>query len=358
MPLSGHLAAPTIEFGLRLLGQLEAGAVISPVSLRTALATVREGAAGAAREALDDVLGPEPSADVRISDPGVRLALAQAAWVDDEYRLAPAFAERAAALGVDCRSLRFDDPGAPGEVNAWAAEKTEGMIDHVLDGFDEGERFALANAAYFEGSWSGRFDRAQTATRPFTRSDGSTVEVAMMRKSGWLEYGEDEHVQAIRLPYGREHDVGFVAVIAREGLEPPQFDASSWDALRSRMRSRDGAVSLPRLRLTSRHELTDALKALGLGPAFEPGHDFDGMFEGAGEKSLSRVLQHARVDLDEEGTRAAAFTAVMARAASAPLEPPPPFDLHLDRPFLWAIEDRPTGTLLFLGIVNDPEEST
>jgi serine protease inhibitor len=358
MPLSGQLAAPTIEFGLRLLGQLEAGAVISPVSLRTALATVREGAAGAAREALDEVLGPEPPADVRVSDPGVHLALAQAMWVDDAYRIAPAFAARAAELGIECRSLGFDDPGAPGEVNAWAAEKTEGMIDHVVDGFEEDEKFALANAAYFEGQWSQRFDRAQTAPRPFTRSDGSTVEAAMMRQSGWLEYGEDEHVQAIRLPYGSKFDLGFVAVVAREGLAPPELDASSWGALRERMHSRDGAVSLPRLHLTSQLELTDALKALGLGPAFELGHDFDGMFEGAGEKSLSRVLQRARIDLDELGTRAAAVTVVLSRAASAPLDPPPPFDLHLDRPFLWAIEHRPTGTLLFLGIVNDPEEST
>ena len=358
MPLSGHLAAPTIEFGLRLLGQLGPGTVISPVSLHTALATVREGAAGAAREALDEVLGPEPPADIRVSDPGIRLALAQALWVDDEYRLTPAFAARAEALGVDCRSLGFGDPGAPGVVNAWAAEKTEGMIDHVLDRFEGDEKFALADAAYFEGSWSQRFDRAQTAPRPFTRSDGSTVEAAMMRQSGWLEYGEDEHVQAIRLPYGNEGELGFVAVIARDGIAPPQFDASSWGALRERMGRRDGAVSLPRLHLTSQLELTDALTALGLGPAFQLGHDFDGMFEGGGEKSLSRVLQRARVDLDEEGTRAAAVTAVMVRAASAPLHPPPPFDLHLDRPFLWAIEHRPTGTLVFLGIVNDPEEST
>jgi serpin B len=358
MPLSGHLAAPTIEFGLRLLGQLEAGAVISPMSIRTALATVREGASGAARRALDEVLGPEPPASVLVSDQAIRLALAQALWVDLEYRLAPAFTERAAALGVDCRTLDFGDPGASAEVNRWAADKTEGMIERVVDGFESDERFALANAAFFEGSWTYPFDPAQTAPRPFTRADGSIVEAPTMRLAGDLEYGENDDVQAVSLPYGNELELGFVAVIAREGLEPPRFDATGWGDLRTEMRSREGAVSLPRLHLTSRLDLGDAMTALGLGPAFVPGADFDGLFEGPGDKALGRILQLARVDLDEQGTRAAAVTVVTARATSLLLDPPPPFDLRFDRPFLWAIEHRPTGTLLFLGIVNDPEEST
>jgi serine protease inhibitor len=355
MPL---LTAPTIDLGFRLLGELPDGAVISPVSVHTALATVREGAAGAAREALDAVLGAEPPAPVEVDDAGVELALAQALWVDVAYRLAPAFAERAAALGVDCRTLDFHDPGAPGAVNAWAAERTRGMIDRIVDGFESDERFALANAAYFEGSWTIPFDPADTESRPFTRRDGSTAAARMMRLSGELEYGEDDDVQAIRLPYGNDLALGFVAVIARDGLAPPRLDAGAWGELRAAMRSRDGVVSLPRLRLAMNVELTDALRALGLGPAFAPGADFDGLFEGDGAKSLGRVLHRTRVDLDERGTRAAAVTVVTARAVSLPLDPPPPFDLRLDRPFLWAIEHRPTGTLLFLGIVNDPEEST
>jgi serine protease inhibitor len=286
----------------------------------------------------------------------VELALAQAVWLDHEYRLAPPFAVRAAELRVDCRTLDFHDPSAPAEVNAWAAEKTRGMIPEVIDAFGPDEVFALANAAYFDGNWTTPFDPAATEPRPFTRADGSTVEAPTMHASDDHIYAEDDELQAIWLPYGDTLELGFVAVIAREGL--PRLDAARWTALRNSMRSREGTVALPSFHAEARFELTDALLALGLGPAFEPGDDFDDLFEGPGDKSLSRVLHRARVDLDERGTRAAAVTVVTARAVSAQLDTPPPFDLRLDRPFLWAIEHRPTGTLLFMGIVTDPTEGS
>jgi serine protease inhibitor len=352
MPL---LAAPTVDFGFRLLERLGPAAVISPVSVHTALAIVREGAGGEARAALDDVLGPEPPARIAVDDPGVVLALAQAVWVDRAYRLAPAFAARAAELEVDARTLDFADPGAPAEVNAWAAEHTRGMIDQVVDGFEADERFALANAAYFDGAWSEPFDGGLTERGSFHGPGGSSP-AAMMHTRGELVYGEDERHQAVWLPYGNTFELGFVAVIARYGLEPPRLDAAGWSALRGSMTSREGAVALPRFAAESSLELGDALEALGLGPAFEPGADFEGLFEGPGDKALSRVLHRARVDLDERGTRAAAVTVAIARAVSMRMDPP--FDLRLDRPFLWAIEHRPTGTLLFMGIVTDPEETT
>jgi serine protease inhibitor len=354
MPL---VAAPTVDFGFRLLERLEAGVVVSPMSVHRALATVREGASGEARAALDEVLGPEPPSPIAVDDPGIELAIAQALWVDRAYRLAPPFAARAAELGVECRTLDFADPGAPAAVNAWAAERTRGMIPEVIDGFDADERFALADAAYFDGAWTSPFDAELTELRPFHLPRGGTADAATMHRHGEFAYGEDERLQAVRLPYGESGELGFVAVIAREGLEPPRLDAAAWSALRGSMTSRDGTVALPRITAESRLELTGALKALGLGPAFANGGDFDGLLEGPGDKSLSRVLHRTRVDLDERGTRAAAVTVGTMRVVS--YRPQEPFELRLDRPFLWAIEHRPTGTLLFLGIATDPtEEST
>lgn len=358
MPLPG-LTTPTVDLGLRLLEQLPGrGVVLSPVSVHTALATVREGASGRAREALDELLGAGSPALPEVGDPAIELALAQALWVDRSYRLAEPFAARAAALRVDCRTLDFDDPQAPAAVNAWAAERTRGMIPTVVERFEPDERFALANAAYFDGAWTIPFDPALTEPRRFTRPDGTAVDVPTMRAHRELEFGEDEDVQAIALPYGNTLELALVAVIARDGLEPPHLDAHRWGALRAAMSSRAGSVALPLWKAESQLELTDALKALGLGPAFEPGNDFEGLFEGPGAKALTRVLQRARVDVDEQGTRAAAVTVALAAAVSAVLNPPPPFDLRLDRPFLWAIEHRATGTLLFMGIVTDPSQTS
>ena len=126
-------------------------------------------------------------------------------------------------------------------------------------------------------------------------------------------------------------------------------------------RRRTGSVAVPRFTAQSSLELSDALTGLGLGPVFTEGRDFDGLFSGAEPKALGRVLHNAKVDVDERGTRAAAVTVVTA-IATRRTAAETPSSLRLDRPFLWAIEDRRTGTLLFLGIVTDPsqtpEEST
>jgi len=336
----------TASFALRLLDRLGGRQVVlSPASVHAALMALRPGVSGAAAAALDEVLGPPP--DVRgIDEEGVVLALAQAVWVDERR-------EVLADLGIDVRKVDFGDPGAPARVNAWAAEHTRGMIPQVIDAFPRDEVFALADAIYFDGAWTEPFDPDETGPRPFTRPDGAAVEVPTMHADGRFDYFEDDDVQAVRLPYGNAGDLCFVAVIAREGVEPPTI--TDWDMLQTSRRT--GSIALPKFRARSGLELSDALTALGLGPAFTEGRDFDGLFSGGEPKALGRVLHSALVDVDERGTRAAAVTVVTVIATA--YRPETPFALHFDRPFLWAIEDRRTGTLLFLGIVTDPrEEST
>jgi serpin B len=347
--------SPVTGFGLRLLEQLGPGPVaFSPRRVHACLATLREGAAGETRAALDDVLGEDGPA-LTVGDPAIRLALAQALWLDPRYRLVPAFAAAAARRGVGCHTLDFADPAAPAAVNAWAAERTEGMVGQVVESFNPDEVMALADAAFFEGSWTRPFERALTAPAPFTTAAGGTVLGPTMH-GGAAGYFEDDAVQAVRVDYGAG-ELAFVAVIAREGLAAPAPAGARWAAITGRMRQRPGRLALPRLKLSAGLELQPALSALGLAPLFRSGGDFDGMYDGpAPAKGAGRVLHEARVDLDEEGTRAAAVTVVTMRATGMPLDPPEPFDLRLDRPFLWAIEHRESGTLLFLGRVTDPSE--
>jgi serine protease inhibitor len=332
----------TASFALRLLDHAPAGnVVLSPASVQNALVALRPAASGATREALDTV--PDPQLRP-IDDEGVLLELAQAAWVDHRVELL-------ADLGIDVIGLDFTDPAAAERVNAWAAEKTRGMVPRIVDEFSPDEVFALTDAAYFDGSWQEPFVPEQTEPRPFTRPGGDTVEVPTMHAYREVEYYEDDAIQAVRLPYGSQREVCFTAVIAQDGLEPPQID--DWNVLQTRKRS--GSIAVPRFSAQSSFELSDALKALGLAAAFTPSSDWDGLISG-GPKAIGRVLHGARVDVDEQGTRAAAVTAVIFELSAG--YSGPPFDLRLDRPFLWAVENRVTGTILFLGIVTDPREES
>jgi serpin B len=332
----------TATFALRPLehSAADGNVVLSPASVQNALVALRPAVSGATREALEGVPDPQLRA---VEDEAVVLELAQAVWVDPRVELL-------AELGIDAFTLDFGAPDAAARINAWAAEKTHDMVPRIVDRLSADEVFALTDAAYFDGSWSLPFDPAETAPRPFTSPGGDAVDVSTMHAYGQFEYYEDDAVQALRLPYGRHRQLAFVAVISREGLAPPRID--DWDALETR--KRPGSIAVPRFSAQSSLELSDALKALGLEPAFTPSSDFDGLVSG-GAKAISRVLHSARVDVDEQGTRAAAVTTVILELSASRGEP---FDLRLDRPFLWAVEDRATGTLLFLGIVTDPAEES
>jgi serine protease inhibitor len=371
-----------------LLDRLDGGgdAVLSPYGVRRALDVVRGGARGETRAALDEVLGPDETP--ALSADG--LALAQAAWLADGYAPGPAL------NGFHAGRLEVD------AINAWASEKTNGMIPSVIDSLKRNEAFALTDAIYLDAKWHIPFQRI--GPRPFEGAG----EVEMMTVEGTFEHAKD----AIRLPYG-DGDLRFVARLDPHDHRPPagrespapagrpataptagaagdppsapakgaaiaagdpasapargaaiaagdpelasaalgtarQWDAVSWSRGR-------GTVVMPVFSAESRHDLGEALSEEGLAPAFVPGRDLEDLFHGPGEKALSRILQRARVDVDDVGTRAAAVTVVTARAVSAVLGPPP-FHLTFDRPFTWAIEHAPTGTLLFVGRVRHPRE--
>jgi serine protease inhibitor len=213
------------------------------------------------------------------------------------------------------------------------------MIPSVVDRLTREEILALTDVVYLDAAWTNPFDPARTRPRPFAGAG----EVAMMDASGRFSYAEAGELRAVRLPYGAG-GLDFVAALGD----------GDWRALP--FRPRPGRVELPRFSAESSLSLDAPLRALGLEPAFVPGHDLDGLVHGPDEVALSRILQRARADVDERGTKAAAVTVVTAMRASAMLEPPQPFHIVFDRPFTWAVEHAETGALLFLGRVHHPTE--
>jgi serpin B len=278
-----------VNLGAALLERVDGDVVFSPYGLVRALAVIRAGARGETREALA-LIDAVPEIDGILS--------AQAVWLGAGYTAGPAL------VGLDSGPLDLD------RINAWSSEKTDGMIPRILDSLDRDEVFVLTDAEYLDAKW----------VFPFTAGD------PLMRVDGTFEYAPD----AVRLPY-RDGDLRFVATM---GGEPEAWDEGY------------GIVELPRFSTTSTLELAPLLIDLGLGAAFRDGTDLDELILGPGAKSLQRVLQRARVDVDEAGTRAAAVTAVTARAVAFR---EPAFHLVFDRPFTWAIEHAPTRTILFCG---------
>jgi serpin B len=301
-----------MELGLALLERLDGDVVLSPYGLARALDVVRGGATGATRAALDDLLGPEPVPEIR------GLELAQAAWLAAGYEPGPALTLETGPLDVDA-------------VNAWARERTHGMIQRVVDSFSSDEILAITDAIFFDGKWAQPFTVA--GPRPFEGAG----DVTMMTVAGEFEHAGHD---AVRLPYG-DGDLRFVAVLG--------------EALRRDLtwRSSQGDVDLPRFSAGAKLDLKDPLCDLGLGPAFAAGQDLDALITGTGPKSLSGVDQAARIDVDEHGTRAAAVTVARVRLVSLRQDS---FHITFDRPFTWAVEHAPTGTLVFVGRVLNPTE--
>ena len=211
----------------------------------------------------------------------------------------------------------------------------------------------IANAIYFKGQWTSRFDPNATVSAPFVLSDGTTVSVNMMAQTATVAYLHGTDFQMVRLPYGSGR-MSMLIVLPDAGEALTDFLAHvTLDALNasiSQMQKEYGAVALPKFTVTYSNEMAPILKTLGMAVALEcPGADFSALT--TVPVCIDSVLHAARIEVDETGTVAAAVTTVgtIITAIQAPQ-----FNLTLDHPFLYAIRDDETGELLFIGTLLDP----
>jgi serpin B len=211
----------------------------------------------------------------------------------------------------------------------------------------------LINAIYFNGTWTYEFDPASTERAPFNRQDGSTVPVMLMAQETDLAYVSHERYQAVDLPYGGEA-YSMTVVLPREGVSidslVAEMDESRWDELLADARVTGLELHLPRFRLEYERVLNQALKALGMEVAFIGGAADFSRITADRQLYISSVKQKTFVEVDEEGTEAAAVTSVEMRQTSIPSGPPV---MRVDRPFLFAIRERYSGTVIFVGKIVD-----
>jgi serpin B len=285
-------------------------------------------------------------------DRTTEMRIANSLWGANGFAMRPQFTDAARTwFDAEVQSLDFHSPAAVGTINDWVKAKTAGRIPKLLDTIRADEVLFLINAIYFKGSWRIPFDRGKTRDAPFTGADGTARQVPMMNLDAMpLRYAATSTYQAVDLLYGNGA-FAMTVLLPSSGGTPAGvlagFDPAAWSALVDQLEERKVALGLPRFRVEYGARLYDALTALGMGVAFDDQRaDLSGIADvGSRRLYISRVDQKAFVEVNEEGTEAAAATNVGVGLTSAPPA------MIVDRPFLFMIRERFSGTIMFVGIV-------
>jgi serpin B len=374
-------------FAFELYGMLRDGngnVFFSPYSVRLALAMTYGGAEGATAEQMAEVLSFASSQEElhpalsnlaeelrsraaterggEETEGQFQLNIANAIWGQQSYPFADAYLQLLDEYyGAGLQAVDFvSNPEAVRQmINAWAAEATEGKIEDIVPegAIDQLTRLVLANAIYFKAAWLHQFEEGMTSDGPFTLLDGSDVQVPQMQQQERFSYLDGDGYQAVALPYVGNTTAMLVVLpdegqftTVEEGLDEEMFNSILSGLSTNRVR-----LWLPRFEYEFEVSLSDTLKAMGMPAAFDGQQaDFSGMVDDEMSENLylSDVLHKAYVGVDEEGTEAAAVTAVIGGITSAPAGEV--IEMKVDRPFVFAIYDRPTNTILFLGRVLNP----
>jgi len=379
------------RFALQLYQKLRGGdgnLFFSPYSISTALAMTCAGARGQTETQMAETLGFATSAEVlaRIGASGkpltrqefahafghiikglnargdeaqYQLRVANALWGQKDYEFLSSFTKRIeTAYGGKLKELDFVTAAeqARRTINAWVEKQTNDKIkDLIRPGvLDAMTRLVLTNAIYFKGNWASQFDEDRTREAPFTVRDGEKIQAPMMNQRARFGYAETETLQVLELPYVGE-ELSMVILLPKEtdGIDALEGDltAENLATWLGRIRKREVIASIPKFKMTSKFSLASVLASMGMPLAFTRNADFSGM-TGKRDLFISAVIHQAYVDVNEEGTEAAAATAVTMKLTSIGPDRTPVF--RADHPFLFMIRDAKSNSILFLGRVENP----
>lgn len=380
-PLEGSIEPVVVEantkFGFNLFNEIlnteqDKNIFISPFSVSVALAMTLNGAAETTEQAMTDTLQLQGNDSetintsyalllqaLKTSDPKVTLEIANSLWADQYFTFNQDFLQRNTDyFGAEVSTLDFKDQNSVDTINQWVDTNTNGKIKKILEQIDEDEILFLINAIYFKGAWQTEFDPADTRDNTFHLADGSQKQVPMMARDGQYPFYYASDFTAISLPYGNGR-VSMYIFLPSQNSSLDQFlenlNAENWQNWISQFQEQDVWLQIPKYKFEYKINLNSVLSALGMGIAFDTAAaNFRRMLPDdvipTSQLSISRVDHKTYVEVNEEGTEAAAVTNVGIVATSAP----PQFIVN--RPFFFAIHDNETKTVLFMGTVVDPTE--
>ena len=380
------------KFALELYAKLsgkEGNLFFSPYSISTALAMACAGARGSTEMQMARVMhypvilspGDESSSTIipdrekfagafgkiikdlnsRGEKGAYELRVANALWGQEGYEIVSDFIRVVSAqYGGECKQVDFvrATEAARKTINTWVEKKTENKIkDLIKPGvLNRMTRLVLTNAIYFKGNWARQFKKAGTRPGPFTLADGKKTDVPMMNQTEHFKYMETESFQALELPYV-DNELSMIILLPKrtDGLGDIEktLTAENFPKWLKKLHKRKVIVSVPKFKMTSQFSLASVLKSMGLTDAFVPDvADFSGM-NGKRDLFISAVIHKAYVDVNEEGTEAAAATGVVIGVTS--VMPDRPAVFRADHPFLFLIRDNISGGILFIGRMMEPK---
>ena len=374
--VEAEMVSASNTFGFNLLKQVntsfaDSNVFMSPLSASMALGMTMNGAEGTTFEEMRTALGfgartyQELNSSyeslitlLRGLDPKVEFKIANAIYYDIAdigAAIEPTFlSESRDYFDAEVKGLDFRRPETVDTVNAWANQNTNGRIPKIIDQIQAQIVMLLMNAIYFKGDWRAAFKTSETTDDQFHALRGAAVPVRMMHRKGGFRSGRTANATVAELPYGGDAFV-MTILLPDEGVNINTFvaglSATSWQQATTNLRDSEVDLYLPKFKLAWEDMLNDELKALGMRQAFVPdGARFTRISRSMGDKLyIDFVKQKAFVDVNEVGTEAAAVTVVGIGVTSAPVP------VRIDRPFVFALRERLSGSVLFLGKIVEPK---
>ncbi len=378
-PLTGaeqSLVGANADFSSRLFQTIssakrDANVFISPLSASMALGMTMNGAAGTSFDEMRRTLGfgsltrdeilrshRDLISLLRGLDEKVDFRIANVMWWRDSFApsINPTFVSDAKDyFGASAQGADFSQPAAIAAINAWVKSNTNGKITSIVDALDSEIVLFLANAIYFKGDWREGFTKGATKNAPFMTSTGATVQVPTMQRTATTRLGGEGGRIVVELGYGGDAFAMTVVLPAvGENIDAlvSALTPNEWKTQLASLHDTEVELSMPKFTMSWERELKADLSAMGMPTPFVPGRSaFSGISSTRGhDLFISFVKQKTFVDVNEVGTEAAAVTGVGVGVTSAPQR----VAIHVDRPFVFAIRERLSGTILFIGKIVNP----
>ncbi len=341
--------------------------MISPISVNIALNLLYNGADGESKKQMAEVLGIEnfSLSDINLSSQellnflesqsDLELSIANSLWLKEGFSFESQFLKNNQKyFQAQIRELDFNNPDSKNIINDWVNNETRGKIPTIIDSISPENVLFLINAIYFKGNWTQEFDPNLTKSQPFYVNKNDLVNVQFMSQTDVKMYYENDAFQAIKLSYGKDANLSMYIFLPKENSNLSNLinnlTVENWQQWQNNFKQEEGLISLPKFKLEYEINLNETLQTLGMTDIFQDSANFQNMTTSS--VTVDEVKHKTFIEVNEKGTEAAATTSIGVRVTSVLINQP--FKMIVNRPFLYAIEDNQTKTILFIGQVIKP----